>query len=69
MVDKTKLYLFLTLLHLSTSLTKFDGSVEVHINLNVNVLGEKKDVGARYLSHGTGKTVNVVIADEKSSQR
>lgn len=68
MVDKTKLYPLSEAVALvkKTSLTKFDGSVEVHINLNVNVLGEKKDVrGTVTLPHGTGKTVNVVIADEK----
>lgn len=68
MVDKTKLYPLSEAVALvkKTSLTKFDGSVEVHINLNVNVLGEKKDVrGTVSLPHGTGKTVNVVIADEK----
>ncbi|MBI5613591.1 50S ribosomal protein L1 [Candidatus Gottesmanbacteria bacterium] len=68
MVDKTKLYPLSEAVALvkKTSLTKFDGSVEVHINLNVNVLGEKKDVrGTVSLPHGTGKKVNVVIADEK----
>ena len=68
MVDKTKLYPLSEAVALvkKTSLTKFDGSVEVHININVNVLGEKKDVrGTVSLPHGTGKKVNVAIADDK----
>ena len=48
-----------------TSMTKFDGTVEIHINLNTQSLGDKKDMrGSVNLPHGTGKEVRVVIADD-----
>jgi large subunit ribosomal protein L1 len=67
LVDKTKLYPVADAVSLvkKTSLTKFDGSVELHINLNPASLGEKKDMrGSVSLPHGTGKQVRVVIADD-----
>lgn len=68
LVDKTKTYPLSDAISLvkRTSLTKFDGSVELHVNLNAASLGEKKDLrGSVSLPHGTGKQVRVVIADEK----
>jgi large subunit ribosomal protein L1 len=68
LVDKTKTYPLDDAVSLvkKTSLTKFDGSVELHINLNPASLGEKKDMrGSVSLPHGTGKQVRVLIADDK----
>jgi large subunit ribosomal protein L1 len=67
LVDKTKNYPLSDAISLvkKTSLTKFDGSVELHINLNPASMGEKKDMrGSVSLPHGTGKQVRVLIADE-----
>lgn len=71
LVDRTKLYPLSDAIALvkKTSITKFDGTVELHINLNPQVLGEKdekKDFrGSVSLPHGTGKQVTVVAADDK----
>lgn len=68
MVDKTKLYPLDEAVHLvqKTSTTKFDGTVELHVNLNPLTLGDKKDYRTSVnLPHGTGKEVKVVIADDK----
>ncbi len=68
LVDKTKLYPLSDAVTLvkQTSFTTFDGTVELHINLNPASLGEKKDFrGSVTLPHGTGKQVRVVIADDK----
>lgn len=65
--NKNKLYSIADAIKLvkQTSLTKFDGTVELHINLNPLSLGEKKEFrGSVSLPHGTGKQVRVVIADE-----
>jgi len=67
LVDKTKTYPLGDAVSLvkKTSLTKFDGSVELHVNLNPASLGEKKDMrGSVSLPHGTGKQVRVFIADD-----
>jgi large subunit ribosomal protein L1 len=67
MVDKTKLYPLADAIGLvkKTSLTKFDGTVELHINLNPLSLGDKKDYRTSVsLPHGTGKEVRVAIADD-----
>ncbi len=67
LVDKTKLYSVSEAVGLvkKTSMTKFDGTVELHINLNTQALGEKKDMrGSVSLPHGTGKEVKVAIADD-----
>jgi len=67
LVDKTKFYPLTDAITLvkQTSFTKFDGTVELHINLNAASLGEKKDYrGSVVLPHGTGKQVRVVIADD-----
>jgi len=67
LVDKTKLYPLTEAVSLvkKTSVTKFDGTVELHINLNPATLGEKTDYrGSVTLPHGTGKQVRVLVADE-----
>lgn len=67
MVDKTKLYPLSDAISLvkKTSITKFDGTIELHINLNPLSLGEKKDYRTSVsLPHGTGKEVRVAIADD-----
>lgn len=68
MVDKTKLYPLADAVALvkKTSLTKFDGTVELHINLNPMSLGSTKGDyrGSVSLPHGTGKEVKVAIADD-----
>jgi large subunit ribosomal protein L1 len=70
LVDQKKLYPLreAVVLVKKTSITKFDATVELHLNLNPVVLGEKdekKDFrGSVALPHGTGKTVRVVAADD-----
>jgi len=71
LVDKTKTYPPADAVSLvkKTSLTKFDGSVELHINLNPASLGEKNPPaggmrGSVSLPHGTGKQVRVLVADD-----
>lgn len=67
LVEKTKLYPLSDAISLvkQTSLTTFDGAVELHITLNTQALGDKKDLrGNVTLPHGTGKQVRVAIADE-----
>lgn len=68
LVDKKKLYPLAEAIELvkKTSLTKFDGTVELHINLGPLSLGEKKEFRTSVsLPHGTGKEVKVAIADDK----
>lgn len=68
LVDKTKLYSLSDAISLikKTSTTKFDGTVELHINLNRASLGDKPEYrGSVSLPHGTGKQVRVAIADDK----
>jgi len=67
LVDKTKLYPLTDAVSLvkQTSITKFDATVELHINLNPATLGGKTDFrGSVTLPHGTGKQVRVLVADE-----
>lgn len=68
MVDKIKLYPLAEAVRLvkKTSLTKFDGTVELHVNLNPASLGDTKGDyrASASLPHGTGKQVKVAIADE-----
>lgn len=67
LVEKNKLYALTDAITLvkQTSMTKFDGTIEIHINLNPLSLGEKKDMrGTVSLPHGTGKEVKVAIADD-----
>lgn len=68
LVDKTKQYAIDEAVSLvkKTGVTKFDGTVELHINLNPTSLGDKKDFrGSVSLPHGTGKQIKVAIADDK----
>ncbi len=68
LVDKTKLYPINEAISLvkQTSTTKFDGTVELHVNLNRASLGEKPELrGSVSLPHGTGKQVRVVVADDE----
>ncbi len=68
LVDKNKSYTLPEALKLVklTSITKFDGTVELHININPLTLGEKKDIrGTVTLPHGSGKQVRVAVADDK----
>jgi len=67
LIDKTKTYPLSDAVSLvkKTSKIKFDGTVELHINLNPLVLGEKKELrGTVALPHGTGKQIRVAIADD-----
>ena len=71
LVDKTKSYPISEAISLvkKTSYTKFDGSVEIHLNLNPNTLGDKNPPadglrGSVSLPHGTGKQVRVIAADD-----
>lgn len=67
LVDKTKQYPLTEAVALvkQTSITKFDGTVELHIGLNPATLGDKTDYrGSVTLPHGTGKQVKVVVADD-----
>lgn len=67
LIDRTKLYAIteaVTLLK-KTSMTKFDGTVEIHINLNPEILGGKTDMrGTVTLPHGSGKKIRVVEAND-----
>lgn len=62
LVDKTKLYLLKDAMELlkKMKLSKFDQSVELH--LNVDETGIKGEVD---LPHSTGKTVKVTVVDDK----
>lgn len=68
LVDQTKIYSLGEAMSLvkRTSLTKFDGTVELHVNLNPMAMSDKKDLrGTIHFPHGTGKEVRVVVADDK----
>jgi large subunit ribosomal protein L1 len=62
LVDRSKLYPVAEAIGLvkKTSMTKFDGTVELHINLNTQAMDGKKDLRG----DGTGKTIRVVVADD-----
>ncbi len=66
LVDKNKTYKITEAVALAkkTSTTKFDGTVELHVNLNPEVLGKKDFRGSVKLPHGTGKEIKVAIADD-----
>jgi large subunit ribosomal protein L1 len=67
LVDKTKLYGFEEALELAakTSTTKFDSSVEIHINLGVDPRQADQMVRATVvLPHGTGKKLIVAVFAE-----
>lgn len=73
LVDKNKTYSLSEAVSLikKTSLTKFVGTVELHININARTLATgKKDVkkdirGTLTLPHGTGKQVRAVEATDE----
>lgn len=68
LVEKNRFYPLTEAIELlkKTSMTKFDGTVEIHVNLNKSSLGGKNDLrGSVSLPHGTGKKITVAIADEK----
>ncbi len=72
LIDKNKLYPLSEAVAAvkKTSTSKFDGSVELHLNLNPEVLGGKTPPsgglrGSVKLPHGTGREVRVAIADDK----
>lgn len=68
LVDRNKLYPLPEAIDLvkKTSLTKFDGTVELHVNLRPEILGETKSFrGSVRLPHTTGKTIRVAIADDE----
>src|SRR5690242_13585265 len=66
-VEKNKLYSLPEGIELvkKTSYTKFDGTVEIHVNLNAEVLNGKNEFrGMVNLPHGSGKQVKVAIVDD-----
>lgn len=63
-VDRTKSYLLADAIDLvkSTSYTKFDGSVDIAVNLGVDPRQADQNIrGATPLPHGLGKTVRIVV--------
>jgi large subunit ribosomal protein L1 len=72
LVDKTKAYSLDEALELArkTATTKFDSSVELHLNLGVDPRQADQMVRATViLPHGTGKTVRIaVLADGKAAE-
>jgi len=68
LVDKTKLYPLKEAAKLvkKTSTSTFDGTVEIHINLSLQAINNKPEYrGNVILPHGTGKKINVAIADDE----
>lgn len=68
--DKAKLYTITEAIKTAqvASTSKFDGSIELHINLNVDPKYADQNIrGSLVLPHGSGKTVRVaVFADEEN---
>ena len=63
-VDRTKLYSLSEAVSLvkKTSYSKFDGTVELAVNLGVDPRHADQNVrGATPLPHGTGKSVRIVV--------
>lgn len=64
LIDKTKLYALTEGLELAkqTTVTKFDSSVELHINLGVDPRQADQMVRSSVtLPHGTGKTIRIAV--------
>lgn len=72
LIDKTKVYSLDEALDLAqkTATTKFDGSVELHVNLGVDPRQADQMVRSSVvLPHGTGKTIRVaVFAEGKAAE-
>jgi large subunit ribosomal protein L1 len=67
LVDKTKQYTLKEAIELAqkTSPVKFDASVELHVNLNVNPKHADQNIrGTLVLPAGTGKSVRVAVFDD-----
>lgn len=67
LIDRTKLYSLKEALELAqkTSRIKFDASVELHINLNVDPRQADQNIrGNLVLPHGTGKSIRVAVFDD-----
>lgn len=67
LVDRTKLYSIKEAVELAatTSPTKFDATVELHINLNVDPRQADQNIRDNFvLPNGTGKTVRVAVLAE-----
>jgi len=67
LVDRNKKYEIAEALELAkkTSLTKFDGNIEVHIRLQSKSGKSEQIRGMISYPHATGKSLNVVILDDK----
>ncbi len=74
-IDKSKAYSLKEAVELAakTSVGKFDGTIEVHVNLNVDPRQADQNLrGTVTLPHGTGKTVRVaafVAADQVAAAK
>lgn len=70
LVDKKKIYPYKEAIDLmkKTSTTKFDATVETHININPEILTKEKPTlsGSVNLPHGTGKKRIIKIADDET---
>lgn len=69
-IDQSKTYSLKDALELAqqTSKVKFDASVELHVNLNVDPRQADQNIrGNLVLPHGTGKTVRVAVFDDAKS--
>ena len=67
LIDRAKKYDVAEAIDLvkKTSLTKFDGNVEIHARL-LNKAGKPENIrGLLKYPHSTGKSINVVVLDEK----
>lgn len=72
-IDKTKTYELSEAVKLvkTVSTSKFDGSIEIHISLNVDPKHADQNIrGSLGLPHGTGKTTRVaVFADDENVKK
>ena len=71
LVDKTKIYNLKDALELAvkTNPTKFDATVELHVNLNVNPRHADQNLrDTIVLPAGTGKTVRVAVFDDAATE-
>lgn len=71
-VDQNKIYTLKEALPLlkETATTKFDGSVEVHVRLGIDVSKSDQQVrGTVSLPHGSGKSVKIAVFAEEDKQK